>query len=261
MKKILSALKIFSVLLIFSVAIFPANCQAGFQNISVMDKMVGDWYDENGNVALTIGSNYTINGCKIVDFKLVGLTHFVAGIEHHIKILEKDGYRDLILEYVSSDVARQLSEENYHEMIIIDTKNIYYRSKNRRHVESVGGIYLGMKKDEVVKLYGEPLSVERYKYSLGYAYKYKDFEIDFRVDRVFGIKLYDYGNMKFDKSGLSAKNSKEDYQNFYKPKAKSNVTLITPLSSAFYIGHGEVIFLKKRSEKNSGYVSLFAEDY
>ncbi|MBR5914535.1 MAG: hypothetical protein IKZ58_09265 [Selenomonadaceae bacterium] len=261
MKKILSALKIFSVLLIFSAAIFPTNCQAGFKNISVMDKMVGEWYDENGNVALTIGSDYTINGCKIVDFKLVGLTHFVAGIEHHIKILEKDGYRDLILEYVSSDIPRQLSEENYHEMIIIDSKNIYYRSKNRRHVESVGGIYLGMKKDEVVKLYGEPLSVERYEYSLTYTYKYKDFEILFGVDRVFSIKLYDYGNMKFDKSGLSAKNSKEDYQNFYKPKANSNVTLISPLSSAFYIGHGEVVILMKSSEKNLGWVSLSLDGY
>ena len=45
-----------------------SNVSAKMRSISVTDinKIVGEWYDSKGNLALTIGSDYTINGCKVV---------------------------------------------------------------------------------------------------------------------------------------------------------------------------------------------------
>ncbi len=232
MKKVLSAM------LIFLGMIFFANCYAG--DVHRLKDIVGNWYDTNGNLSLTISSDYSINGCKILDCELFGFTNCIAGIRYDLKIVEKTGVRNLILEYVSSSTAKNFSEENFHEMIIIDCQNCYYKEKNQRHNESVGGIYLGMKKAEVLKLYGEPSSVE--KNPKGYndcEFKYKNdgFDVRFVGDRVFSIKIYDYGNRKFDRSGLSARDSEESYKKFYKPKADVGIR-----GTVFYIGNGELIF-------------------
>ena len=241
MKKILS-------LIIFCVMIFSANCNAG--DVHRLKDTIGNWYDTNGNLALTISEDYSINGCKILNSELFGFTNCTAGIRYDLKIIEKTGVRDLILEYVSSSTAKKFSEENYHEMIIIDTKNFYYREKNQRHYESVGGIYLGMKKDEVLKLYGEPSSVEKNPNYNRYEFKYKNDGFDVQVvgDRVFSIKIYSYGNRKFDISGLSARDSEESYKKFYKPKADVGIR-----GSVFYIGNGELIFPPSR---HNNYVTL-----
>ena len=236
--------KICAAVIIFYVMIFSANCSAG--NVQALKDrgMIGNWYDTNGNLTLTIGSDYTINGCKILNCEVYGLTDCTAGIRYDLKIIEKNGVRDLILEYVSSSTAKKFSEENYHEMIIIDTKNFYYREKNQRHYESVGGIYLGMKKDEVLKLYGEPSAVEKNPNGYNrYEFKYKNdgFDVEFVGDRVFSVKIYDYGNRKFDRSGLSARDSYESYKKFYKPKADVGIR-----GSVFYIGNGELIFPPSR---------------
>ena len=221
--------------------IFPANCSAG--DVHNLKNIIGDWYDTNGNLALTISEDYSINGCKILNSELFGFTNCTAGIRYDLKIIEKTGVRDLILEYVSSSTAKKFSEENYHEMIIIDTKNIYYRSKNQRHYESVGGI-----------LYGEPSSVEKDPNYNRYEFKYKNdgFDVEFVGDRVFEIIIYDYGNRKFDISGLSARDSEESYKKFYKPKADVGIR-----GSVFYIGNGELIIPPPNGRGN---VAILAVD-
>ena len=238
MKNLLEIAKIFVLALL---VIIPANCSAG--DVHNLKNIIGDWYDTNGNLVLSVTSDYSINGCKILNCELFGFTNCTAGIRYDLKIIEKTGVRDLILEYVSSSTAKKFSEENYHEMIIIDTKNFYYREKNQRHYESVGGIYLGMKKDEVLKLYGEPSSVEKDPNYNRYEFKYKNdgFDVEFVGDRVFEIIIYDYGNRKFDISGLSARDSEESYKRFYKPKADVGIR-----GSVFYIGNGELIVTPSR---------------
>ena len=234
MKNLLEIAKIFVLALL---VIIPANCSAG--DVHNLKNIIGDWYDTNGNLVLSVTSDYSINGCKILNCELFGLTNCIAGIRYDLKIIEKTGVRNLILEHVSSYTAKKFSEKDFHEMIIIDCQNCYYREKNQRHYESVGGVYLGMKKNEVLKLYGEPSSVERN--SKGYnecTFKYKNdgFDVRFVGDRVFTIKIYDYGNRKFDISGLSARDSEESYKRFYKPKAD-----VGARGSVFYIGNGELI--------------------
>jgi len=224
-------------MIIFCVVIFSTNCQAG--DVNRLEDIIGNWYDTNGNLALTISKDYSINGCKILNCELFGFTNYVAGIRYDLKIIEKTGVRDLILEYVSSSTAKKFSERNFHEMLIIDCQNFYYREKNRYHYESVGGIYLGMKKNEVLKLYGEPSAVEKTPYvynSWEFKYKNDGFDVQIVGDRVFSIKIYDYSNRKFDISGLSARDSEESYKRFYKPKAYVGIR-----GSVFYIGNGELI--------------------
>jgi len=231
--------KICAAVIMFCVMIFSANCSAGSVQVLKDIGIIGNWYDTNGNLTLTIGNDYTINGCKILDCEVYGLTNCIAGVRYDLKIFEKTGIRNLILEHISSSTSKKFSEKNSHEMLIIDCQNCYYREKNQRHYESVGGIYLGMKKNEVLKLYGEPSSVERNSKGYNeYTFKYKNdgFDVQFVGDRVFTIKIYNYGNRKFDISGLSARDSEESYKKFYRPKAD-----VGARDSVFYIGNGELI--------------------
>ena len=67
MKNFLSA-----VIIAFIVAFSVNICSAEYYSRSVteLNKMIGTWYDSKGNVALTIGSDYSINGCKVLAFYL-----------------------------------------------------------------------------------------------------------------------------------------------------------------------------------------------
>jgi len=79
-------------MIIFCVVIFSTNCQAG--DVNRLEDIIGNWYDTNGNLALTISKDYSINGCKILNCELFGFTNYVAGIRYDLKIIavEKTPY-------------------------------------------------------------------------------------------------------------------------------------------------------------------------
>ena len=237
--KNLSVIKIF---VLAAMIIFPANVSAGV-SVTQLNPMIGTWYNANGNPTLTIGSDYSINGCKIFEMDIIsageGLTTY------KVKILENTGYRDIALSYWNSFTAGQHSEKSYHDTIVIDNKNSYRRTKTPQYFESVGGIYLGMSTKDVMKSYGKPTSIDkgRNEWEQINIWRYgNNFSLSVHGDTVNGITIYKNGDRKFDKSGLSANSSLTNYKNFYQTQETSNgrVTLL-------YIGHGEVILLKSDS--------------
>lgn len=58
-------------------------------------------------------------------------------------------------------------------------------------------------------------------------------------DIVSSIKIFSYGNRKFDKTGLSARNSVNDFIQAYNPQNIINGRNITYV----FIGYDEVIFV------------------
>lgn len=153
MKNFCEALKIFVIGLIFSsMMIFSANCSADdyySRPITQLNEFVGNWYDTNGNLVLSISSDYKVNGCPVVYYGTG------AGI-FKIRIDEGNKYKDI--EFVGGFGSWGFSD--YHEMLVMNFgKNnecVLRRTKNQRYFKSVGGIYLGMNKNQVVSKYGQP---------------------------------------------------------------------------------------------------------
>ena len=152
-----------------------------------------------------------------------------------------------------------LNGYDYHQTLIVDSKYAYQRSRNQPHYESIGGIYIGMSKNQVLKLYGNPSS-EKYKYagtgifledfyfdSNIWKYDKDGFEVKFIGDFVFSITMYPNSNRKFDKSGLSANDSKLTYERKYNSKIHNG-----DFGSQMDIGHGESIFFNKDNSKTLG---------
>ena len=102
------------------------------------------------------------------------------------------------------------------KFIVLDEKIALRNTKNPHYFESVGGIYLGMSKNQVLSLYGQPSTVEtRHRFS---TWKYNDdgFDVEFRYNIVEKITIYRNGNRRFDWLGLSANNSRADFINKYR---------------------------------------------
>ena len=241
MKKI-----IFSVLI--ALMIVPTVCMAGQYSLPLtrMKPMVGNWYDSKGNLALTISSDYTINGCKILDLEIIGGEYF--GLTYKVKILEQAGERDIVLFHHTGDM--QKTAEEYHEFIHIG-KQTFIRTKTPRYYESVGGLYLGMNKDKVLSLYGQPSKIDESNFrnslnSSTWSYEKIGLEVHFTGDILSSITIYPKSNLHFDKSGLSATDSMETFKNFYRADK-----IVKSRSFVIYIGHGESIFFSRTKESEN----------
>ena len=241
--------KIFFTVIVFVVA-FSANCSA-YETVSVteLNLILGNWYDAKGNLVLTISNDYKINGCTVLSVK----AEYDTAVWYKIRIDEGNRYRDIELSTAGSAQDVGINSEGNHEWLILNanTKNqiMLRKSKNPRYFESVGGIYLGMHKDDVVKLYGQPLRVD------SATWKYRGFDVMIRGEVVYKITIYKNSDRKFDWSGLSANNSLQDFF------AKYNTTRHRRSSIAIWysiaIWHGEVIEL----EDNKASLVCFTPGY
>ena len=216
-----------SALMIAFVVAFSANiCAAGSTPVTKLKNIIGNWYDTKGNLVLSIGKDYKINGCTVtvVDYQADSAELY------KIRINESNGYRDI-------DLITSGSYEGYHELLVLNFRNnnplALRRTKIPRYVESVGGVYLGMDKNQVVSLYGQPSSAENGRRSSTWKYNKEGFSVTFEYGVVADITIYRGGNRRFDWSGLSASSSRADFAYKYNSTVshRGNIN----------IGHGELI--------------------
>ena len=226
------------------VAIFIPAMTCGAQRysrpITDLDRFVGNWYDNKGNLVMRIDNNYSINDCKVVAFYLDNdyTPIFFGQAVYTCRINEGTGYRDIHLDSNSLPLLPIYSSKpyapNYHEMIVLDGKKTLRKTKNPRYFESIGGIYIGMDKDEVIRRYGQPSSVGN-NYGWVTTWKYKEgFDVNFAGDTVISITMYKNSDRRLDWSGLSANNTRDDFKYKY-----GGTQGITP--SNWIIGYGESI--------------------
>ena len=226
-----------------------------------LDRIIGNWYDSKGNLALTISKDYKINGCKVIaafayDFDLNHRPHaFSPGrqliCDEVYRIVEKNGYRDIEFDSIG---------HGYFKILVVDGKIILYNTVNPQHFESVGGIYLGMNKNKIVPIYGKPSSIKPANLNQQYGneiWKYEEegMEIKFFEDFVFEIKIYAKGNRHFDVTGLSCRDPLKSFVEKY-PRLQKLLGNKKPEylkgrwegSSALPIGNGEAINFGKYPE-------------
>ena len=203
-------------------------------SVTVLNKYVGNWYDTKGNLVLTIGGDYSVNRCKILSI----LSAFPESGPYRVEILENGRSKYIDLEYLGSHNNNWEEDvTGYHSYLVMNGQTELRRTKNPQYFESVGGIYLGMSKDEVLRLYGQPS-----KFSKGYRstweYNKEGMSLFFDGNIVIAITMYPKGNRRFDWSGLSANSSVNDFYYKYNP-----TKIKIDRSSGLDIGYGEVIFI------------------
>jgi len=216
-----SLMKIFVIGVIFASAmIFSANCSAS--PITYLNSVVGNWYDTKGNLVLTISSDHKLNGMQVMNLNIDG--DALVGI---YEITYKDGNQNKFIEFWDLSSVNN----SYKFLIMNPGKNNCYvlrKTKNPQYYESVGGIYLGMSESEVLRLYGTPSSKEHYN----------------NGGIVTEITFYSNGDRKFDRTGVSARNSASEFARKYNARIlQSN----RGNGTAVQIGHGEAIILKNNS--------------
>ena len=212
-----------SVMIIAFVVAFSANCSAA--SVTDLKYITGNWYDTKGNLVLTISNDYKINGCVVM-----ALEYNPTGI-YKIILNEGNRYSDIELSYGGMD---------YHKTLLLNWKSNnpipLRRTKKPRYFESIGGIYLGMDKDDVIKLYGQPLSIENLNRRFT-TWKYREgFDVKFEFGVVYSITIYKNSDRRFDRSGLSANDSLQAFKNKYN---------VTPYNMMYTIGYGEGFWFKK----------------
>ena len=174
---------------------------------------------------MQIGNDYTINGCKIISVDFEGDT--VAF--YKFRVQDGDTYKNIELQTFGS-------YDGEHAMLVLNDEEILRRTQEPQYYESIGGIYLGMQKSQVMSIYGEPLGVENQPLQKISLWTYNGFEIIFEYDVVSSITIYSRGDRRFDLSGLSASSSVADFERKYENKISGRGSL--------RIGHGEVITLR-----------------
>lgn len=190
MKDFVSVLKTFVISLIAIAIFIPAMiCQASPALVKELKNISGNWYDTNGNLVLTISSDYKINGGTVLDVE-------INEGDYQIKIDEGISYRIINLGAFGS-------YEGYHEMRILGNlasgnKIVLRKTKEPRYFESVGGIYLGMDKNQVASLYGTPSSDNSQYGRTTWKYDNEGFSVEFDCGVVTGITIYSYGDRRFD---------------------------------------------------------------
>ena len=237
MKKFLS-----SAILAFVVA-FSAHCSAS--SVTELKYIIGNWYDTKGNLVLTVSNDYKINGCPVMS------VDYVADMVAMYKVKINEGNRYRTIELMKSESLNS----HDHDMLVMgnwrsNNEIALRRTKEPRYFESVGGIYIGMGQDEVLRLYGQPSRIEDKVGAYIWKYNKEGFDIRIGGGVVFEITIYSNGDRRFDWSGLSANSSKADFAYKYNTSVGR-----VGRRGGLYIGHGEAIYI----HNNKVTLDIFSE--
>ena len=200
-----------------------------------MQRFEGQWFNSKGTPVLTFHGK-TINGCEITDIaNLAGGYSVAAG---DFLIVENNGYRKLRIafDFTSSNPFLVFNGETLRKTTEI------------KHYESVGGVYLGMSKQQVLSLYGKPDSIlndidtDKYlRFTRADSWFYKTgWAVTFYGDTVDRIAIFRGGSKRFDRTGYDCEFTRYDYQRKYGMKS-------APGSFPRQIADGEYIYMDENT--------------
>lgn len=228
------------IVLITAVIFFPVivSAQTRINPESTLRRISGDWYDNSGNLILSIKNGF-INGCRVLYCQGIAGGGGLAG--GYFCILEGNGERNIYLEWnLQNSPADSLKVEKKQTL----HKNFPF------HFESVNKIHLGMTKDEVIRITGnkfdiisanEMSTLTRDSFGLDGAWFVKNLGliITFDAGSVDRLILLKSSKNFFDKSHLNCSNTFEEFAANYSMKHLPKFGMICG------IGNGEYIFFGK----------------
>ena len=180
---------------------------------TVLERMAGTWYDEDGGAVLTIEGRM-INGCEAVAMEHGAGSPKAGDAEFHIK--EVGGERTLHIGWRLFGGAG--------DYITLAGGDALQRTLTPDYFESVGGIHFGMRMSAVQEILGEGKELRREEpchagdmsFSQGLYYPDKRLIIFRENGIVTGLVLLRGSKLHFDRSGLGVNDSREAYASAYR---------------------------------------------
>ena len=213
------------------VSVQPAQDESA---ASWLEPAAGDWYDLKGELAMTI-SGSTINGCPVA---ASGNWTYGYPRTGHFTISESQGTRTLTLDLLG---------HKSHQYLIVDGKTALRRSIHPEYSESVGGIYLGMTRDDVTAKYGYPNEITADQGMEHWSYGLHRMYVFFQGGIFMAVRRYKGSDIKFDKSGLGADAAMAAYAEAYKLAAVPVIPADDGiLSPAYDLPQGEKFHVSQR---------------
>lgn len=211
----------------------------------VLEHMAGTWYDEAGCAVLTIEGR-TINGCEVV-----AMEDWVGGLASggaKFRIREAGGEcmrtgcevgtREERAGGLASGADSRIREAYWERTLGIGWKifggagdyialtggDALQRTLTPEYFESVGGVHFGMRMSAVQEILGEGKELTREQpchaggrsFSQGLYYPEKRLIVFREKGIVTGLVLLQGSNLRFDRSGLTANDSREAYARAYR---------------------------------------------
>ena len=232
MKRITNLIRLLTITALFAAIFFSASDCAAMDyrtvSLSQLNDIAGDWYSTKGEQILSIRNGYLTIKSKTYRVSSLGFTGDTAAF------YKLTGDTGETLELMSTG-----SYKGVHSVLVLLENNYGLRNtKNPRYYESIGGVYLGMDKDQLVSLYGQPTAKTTYGRDECWIYSREGFEVRFdrwAANMISSIKIYPDVSRRFDRSGLSANSTRADFA------AKYNTTVTR--RGNLDIGSGEMIHI------------------
>ena len=197
-----------------------------------LNKLNGNWYDENGAIKLQI-DDFSINGQKVVKLSDIAGSSWQGIGNFHVT----DSSTNRIIH-----MGWHINKEG-HSIIEYDNQYTLFKSPIPDYFESVRGIYLGMTKQQILQRMGEPnkRSMEPKE-----NWEYDGIVIGFSLQIVCSIKLLKEGDYRLDRSGLSAASDLQDFMKAYGLQRCPSWPNKPWAAEFCSIGHGEYIWFGYR---------------
>lgn len=162
----------------------------------------GEWYSTAGALTMVIENN-TINGFSVTNMQNCTFGYPRTG---NFTIDENGKEKTIQLEVLGN---------KSHQYLVIDDNILLRRSLLPDYNESMGGIYLGMTKEDLKSLYKEPTSIVTEQGTEVWNYDAHKFAIVFKKNIISAIRMFKGSDRKFDKTLLGADDAPADYTTAY----------------------------------------------
>ena len=178
----------------------------------MLERMTGTWYDEDGDAVLTIEGR-TINGCAVVGGDRLAGGGANGALDFFVS--EANGTRTLHIQWKLLGGAG--------DYIVLDGGEALQRTLHPACFESVSDIRFGMRMRVVQELLGEGQELNREQpyrageeiFAYGVYYPSEGLIVLDKSGIVTGLVLLKGSTLHFDRTGLTASDSREMYARAY----------------------------------------------
>lgn len=186
-----------------------------------LDPAVGEWYTTDGELAMTI-TDSAINNCPVTALTDMTLDYPRTG---RFTVAEADGEKTIKLDLLG---------HKSHQYLIVNDRTPLRRSIHGDHYETIGNLYLGMTKADLVTAYGQPATVTPDQGTERWSYSAPHVDVVLQGNLVMAIRVYKDCDWRFTQSGLGANDTPAAYAQAYGLEAVPTVPTEPGVSSPAY---------------------------
>lgn len=186
-----------------------------------LEPAVGEWYTTDGELAMTI-TDSAINNCPVTALTDMTLDYPRTG---RFTVAEAAGEKTIKLDLLG---------HKSHQYLIVNDRTPLRRSIHGDHYETIGNLYLGMTKADLVAAYGQPATVTPDQGTERWAYSTPHVDVVLQGNLVMAVRVYKDCDLTFAQSGLGANDTPDAYAQAYGLEAVPTVPTEPGVSSPAY---------------------------